>query len=235
MAALHNSCHRSGQVCSWCPQSALSHPLHWAVCQRCFKNWNRWDRLPFSDARNTKGKNESMSRGETWSNCSLPLSSWFPGITVVFLTFRGLTAGPTLLHAIAQWNFNTHSCISHALSSVDSLTCAQWVTGLNTITDKMTVVLVPCVSRALLKKLRRVPRSLSPPHLRSRRRRKGSRSDTSLPTSRFGLKQTGVQSWLLSVMGVQEHTHTTQTKNHCKQGILLPIQYCTLVLLVHSF
>lgn len=45
----------------------------------------------------TKGKNESMSRGETWSNCSLPLSSWFPGVTVVFLTFLGLTPGPRLL------------------------------------------------------------------------------------------------------------------------------------------
>lgn len=65
----------------------------------------------FLRGTHTKGKNESVLRGETWSNCSLPLSSWFPDVTVVFLTFLGLTAGASLSRTqLPREVFATHSC-----------------------------------------------------------------------------------------------------------------------------
>lgn len=93
----------------WCPIRLITSSPERSLSKRllCLKNWNRWERL-FQTHAHTKGKNESMYRRETWSNCSLPLCSWFPGITVVFLTFLRLTAGPASRHAITQWNLNTH-------------------------------------------------------------------------------------------------------------------------------
>lgn len=63
-------------------------------------------------------------------------------------------------------------------------------------------VLVHCHSRGLQRRSRKIPQ-----HLRCLCRRQGSRWDTSLPTSRFGLRHTGEQCFLFR-MGIQEHTHT---------------------------
>lgn len=50
---------------------------HCKVCPRSSRT-ETVETDSFLTHTHTKGKNESMSRGETWSNCSLPLSSWFP-------------------------------------------------------------------------------------------------------------------------------------------------------------
>lgn len=81
MTTLRNGCR---QKASWCPAG----PGHCEVCQRSSRT-ETVETDSLLTRTHMKGKNESISRGETWSNCSLPLSSWFPDITVVFLTLRG--------------------------------------------------------------------------------------------------------------------------------------------------
>ena len=71
----------------------------------------------------TKGKNESMSRGETWSNCSLPLSSRFPDITVVFLTFYVWQ-----LDLLPRTQSLNEILTLILVSACDSWPCAYWLT-----------------------------------------------------------------------------------------------------------
>lgn len=170
----------------------------------------------------TKGKNESMERGETWSNCSLPLSSWFPDITVVSLTFRGLTAGSTALHAIVKYIFYTHSwtvmnCHHYRVQS-ELLDQKGWYKSRN---DSGFVPLFPGPFR------RGWGGSLAAWALHISGSSAGGRGldRMHLPTSRFGLKQMWGSLWLPSVMRTQEHTHTlahtqiTYTKIIADSGI----------------
>ena len=141
-----------------------------------------------------EGKNESMLRRETRYNRSLPLSSWFPDLTVFILTFLALTARPVSPRIQNHSQTLSHSyedrIIHHSLMGVH--TCVSTHTHgphihthTNTHTQRVRSVMFyhPCC-RVHQMNLRRVHHILGPlrsQHLRFHLRKKGSRQCAELP------------------------------------------------------
>ena len=187
-------------------------------CEVCLRSSRTETVDSFLTRTQTRGKNESMSRGETWSNCSLPLSSWFPGITVVFLTFLALTPGLWFFAHNLLINRCRSARVCRHRSGVDVPPRSCWA-HVNLVTDAVSscpalpglfggwggsVYISGCSTRG-----RGLDRMC-------------------LPTSRFALSQIEVYSGSFLSWGFRSaharthtHTHTHTHTNHIKQIQLL--------------